>query len=490
MSKKLNLQTLHKIESVQKPNYDRRNITSGIVHIGVGGFHRAHQAVYTDDLLASGAQQWGITGVSLRSDSVHKALAPQNFLYTVKTQDQNGDSKRLIGSICEVLALPQPGALEKIVAKIADPSTQVVTLTITENGYCHTADGELDHTNPGIVRDLQYPGQPQTTPGLLALALTHRMKLNAGPITLLSCDNLSSNGDVLRNVVTSMLQQHPATRVWLADNVSFPSSMVDRIVPKTKASDIDQLEQESDYRDSGLVVCEAFSQWVIEDNFCGARPSWNVAGAQFVSNVEPYEQAKLRLLNATHSALAYLGLLAGYTYIHQAMADPRLAKFVRHLMDAEIEPVVTCPENLQLPEYTSSILSRFANAAVPYRTAQVASDGSQKLPQRIFPTIQAQQSLGVTTPGLHLVVAGWLHCLTRTPEQNRNLNISDPLAPPLISLTAAHPQPQALVSAIARGTPYFGQLAKSDVFVQSVAKALQGLRQKGSLAMIAELLRP
>lgn len=490
MRTKLSQQTLATIESVQKPRYNRHDITGGIVHIGIGGFHRAHQAVYTDDLLASGAHHWGITAVSLRSDSVYQALAPQDFLYTVKTQDENGGSKRLIGSICEVLALTQSGACDKIVAKIADPSTQVVTLTITEKGYCHTVAGELDSTNPSIIHDLQNPEQPQSAPGLLALALKRRMQTNAGPITLLSCDNLSSNGEVLHNVVTTMMQQQDSTTLeWLAENVSFPSSMVDRIVPQTKASDIDQLEQEAGYLDSGLVVCEPFSQWIIEDNFAGQKPAWDIGGAEFVAEVAPYEHTKLRFLNAAHSALAYLGLLAGYSYIHQVMADPTFASFARQLMDVEIEPVVVGPNGLDLEAYKNSILTRFANAAVPYKTAQVASDGSQKLPQRIFPTIQQQLSKGNPTPGLCLVIAGWLHCLTSQHSADSSMNISDPQAQPLVAIASVNPQPQDLVSTIAETTSYFGGLGQSAEFLQSVADSISDLKQTGSLATVAKHLK-
>lgn len=489
MSTKLSQQTLATIKSVQKPKYNRQDIRPGIVHIGIGGFHRAHQAVYTDDLLASGAHQWGITAVSLRSTSVYQALAPQDFLYTAKTQAQDGGSKRVIGSICEVIALTQPGACEKIVATIADPNIQVITLTITEKGYCHKVDGEIDITNPSIVHDLKNPEQPQSAPGLLALALKRRMETNAGPITLLSCDNLSSNGQVLHNVVAAMMQeQYPTATRWLEDNVSFPSSMVDRIVPRTNISDIEQLEQEAGYLDSGLVVCEPFSQWIIEDNFAGLKPAWDEGGAEFVADVAPYEQTKLRFLNATHSALAYLGLLAGYTYIHQAMADPTFASFAQQLMDREIQPVATSPNELDLEAYKQSILTRFANAAVPYQTSQVASDGSQKLPQRIFPTIQAQLSKGIHTPGLCLAVAGWLHCLTRQQSADDQMDISDPQAQPLAAIASANPQPQDLVSTIAQTTSNFGELGQSAEFLQSVANNITNLKQSGSLATVAKLL--
>ncbi len=490
MSIQLSQQSLATIKSVQKPGYNREDITTGIVHIGIGGFHRAHQAVYTDDLLASGAHHWGITAISLRSDSVYRSLAPQDFLYTVRTQAKDGGTKRLIGSICEVIALPQPGAYEKITATIADPRTQVVTLTVTEKGYCHTVNGELDRANPSIVHDLKNPEHPQSTPGLLALGLKRRMDTNAGPITLLSCDNLSSNGEVLHKVVTTMMAlTYPTAAGWLAENASFPSSMVDRIVPQTKTSDIQQLEREAGYLDSGLVVCEPFSQWVIEDDFAGLRPAWDIGGAEFVAKVAPYEQTKLRFLNATHSALAYLGLLAGYTYIHEVMADPTLAKFARHLMDIEIEPVVACPNEIDLTEYKKSVLARFSNAEVPYRTSQVASDGSQKLPQRIFPTIQAQLGLGVATPGLYLVVAGWLESLFSSQELESASDISDPLAQPLIELATQYPEPEDLVQAIALQTDCFGRLSQSKLFLDKVTSCVSHLRKSGSLATVTKLLR-
>lgn len=488
MSLRLSTQTLAEINADQKPNYNRSAVQTGIVHLGIGGFHRAHQAVYTDDLLANGHNSWGITGVSLRSDSVHKLLATQDFLYTVKQAHQQGSRTRIVGSLCDVFALPTAGAREQILSTIADPKTQVVTLTITEKGYCHEPDGSLDTDNLNIVQDLAHPQQPTSAPGLLAQAIHRRMLSDGGPLTVVSCDNLSSNGLVTRSVVEAMIERlHPNTLRWLQDNVSFPSSMVDRIVPQTNIADIEDLQQENGYLDNALVICEPFSQWIVENNFAGVRPPWDLVGARFVKQVLPYEQTKLRFLNATHSALAYLGLLCEHGYIDQAVRDPALRQFVLQLMDNEIEPTVTCPEGFDLAQYKTSIVDRFANTQVRYKTTQVATDGSLKLPQRILPSIQAQQQFGNPAPQLCLVVAAWLECVVSAKARDAEARFDDPLADRLIQLAAQHNQPQGLVGAVAQETNFFGALAQSKETLASVVESLTELRAKGVLHRIKTL---
>jgi fructuronate reductase len=480
---RLSERTLNGLTAAARPQYSREKVSNGIVHLGSGGFHRGHQAVYTDELLASGDTRWGITGASLRSRSVHDKLAPQDFLYTVQAQDERANSLRVIGSISNVLVLTQPGQLATLTKLIADPATQVVTLTITEKGYCQNHQGDLDETHPDIAHDLRNPHVPRSAAGILALGLIQRMNRGAGPLTVLSCDNLVANGTVTRNVVESMVRQYsPETSSWLADNLSFPSSMVDRIVPRTNAEDIAMFEAKTGYTDTGLVICEPFSQWVIENRFAGSRPAWEVAGAQFVDKVAPFEQAKLRLLNATHSALAYLGLLAGYEHVHQAIADPALAGFIQRLMDTEIAPAIRWPAGMDPARYKASILKRFANSAIPYRTDQVAADGSQKLPQRIYPTIEQRLRDRASISGLCLVVAGWLRCLKGRADDAESISINDPNAQPIAQLSAQYFQAGDLVAAIASETAQFGDLAQHDEFLQTLTDALSSLQDLGSLA--------
>ena len=259
---------------------------------------------------------------------------------------------------------------------IASKDTQVISLTITEKGYCTTHTGELDLNHPDITNDLNNPQTPVSAPGLLAHGLQRRMLAGSGPISVISCDNLSGNGEVTRQVVHDMAHHlGPEVAAWLADTVAFPNTMVDRIVPQTGPADVANFETEAGYTDLALVRGEAFSQWVIEDNFAGLRPGWDIAGAQFTTDVKPFEQAKLSLLNATHSALAYLGLLAGYTYIHQAIEDPSLYQFVRRMLDDEITPEVKCPTGMDISEYKTSLLRRFANASVPYKRRRLPPTG-------------------------------------------------------------------------------------------------------------------
>ncbi|MBT6244440.1 MAG: mannitol dehydrogenase family protein [Gammaproteobacteria bacterium] len=411
MQSRLTESSLQRLDFARRPVYSRGDISPGILHIGFGGFHRAHQAVYTEDILDSGDHRWGIIGASLRSTTMRSRLAPQDFLYTLCTRHADHNEYRVIGGIKDVLTLSQHQ--QQLLELIASPKIQIITLTITEKGYCLTSGGELDEAHPDIQKDLGNPYFPISAPGLLARGLKYRMEAGSGPISIISCDNLSRNGRSTRQAVTGVAGLFSAENAsWIRDYVSFPDTMVDRIVPATSELDTAGFERETGMEDSGLVICEPFSQWVIESNIAGERPEWERVGVQFVDDVAVYEEIKLRLLNASHSALAYLGLLAGYEYIHEAMADPLLARFTEYLMEKEISPLIQPPIGFDLKQYTQSILKRFANPAIQYRTAQVANDGSLKLQQRIYPTLTEYLQMSVGAPGLVLVVAAWLHCLT------------------------------------------------------------------------------
>ena len=306
------------------------------------------------------------------------------------------------------------------------------------------------------------------------------MVAGSGAISILSCDNLSTNGKVAERIVQTMASAlNSELADWLTDHVSFPSSMVDRIVPQTSDRDLDAFEAANGYRDRALISGEGFTQWIIEDNFRGMRPAWDVAGAQFVDNVAPFEQAKLQLLNATHSALAYLGLLAGHTYIHEALADPLIGDFVHRLLQEEILPEVDCPQGMNVTDYTASLLSRFANKAVPYKTLQVASDGSQKLPQRIFPTLKARLVKGRPHSLLCTVVAGWILCLIGKSDSLQSINVVDPAAPVIAQLVGKHVNAVELTQAIAQETSYLGTLANNSEFVRQLALSLDALRSGG-----------
>jgi len=472
VSIRLSASTLNSITTASRPAYDRQSINTGIVHLGTGGFHRAHQAVYTDKLLADGNKDWGITGVSLRSTSVRDMLAPQDFLYSVSTLEEGAPPPQIIGSVLNTLVTGDSHQLTATLDLIANPATQVISLTITEKGYCANNNNDLDIEHADIALDLANPRTPKSAPGLLALGLEQRMLAGAGPISIVSCDNLAENGKVTQQVVQTMAAQlNPELARWLTDNVSFPATMVDRIVPPTSAADIEAFESIYGYRDDALIRGEAFTQWVIENNFYGQRPGWDIAGAQFVDKVGPYEQAKLRLLNATHSALAYLGLLAGHTYVHEALADRAINEFVTRLLNDEISPEVNCPPGMDITDYKTSLLKRFANAAVPYKTLQVASDGSQKLPQRIFPTLRARLNKQQPAARLCTVIAAWIQCLAGRSDSGAIITVSDPATP-------------EIAQAIAQQTTYFGELAERPEFLQQLGATLSKLRTDGAVAAV------
>ena len=449
--------------SVQAPGYDRTAVHPGILHVGTGNFHRAHQAVYTDDILGEDPR-WGIIGASLQSKVARSRLQPQDYLYTLCEREDEGHSLRVIGSIQDMLTLQHQRP--ELIEAIARPEIKVITLTITEKGYCHTNEGRLDDSKPSVKQDLQQSYQPGTAPGVILAGLARRRNSGGGPISIISCDNLQGNGDVTRRVVLDFAEHlDPGLASWCRDQVTFPNSMVDRIVPRTTTDDIDRLAT-SGLDDQAPVICEPFRQWVIEDNFAAARPPWEAAGAELVRNVAGFEKAKLRLLNATHSALAYLGLLCGYDTIHEAMADKALAGFAHRLMTAEIAPLLTVPAELNLDTYIESILQRFANSAIAYRCAQVATDGSQKLPVRIFPSLQASLAAGRSPDGLAIVVAAWLQCLT---SPRIAATFSDPVLANEDSLSATMTLPGR--------TDLLGELAVDDSAIQHIQRAWTQLQQ-------------
>ena len=352
---------------IRRPGYDRTRITPGIVHLGIGAFHRAHQAVVIDDLLASGATDWGIIGASLRSSDTQDALAPQDCLYTVAVRSGAGTEHRIIGSVLQTeVARNNPAHL---IARMADPATRIVSLTITEKGYCHTPQtGELKSDHPDIVHDLAHPDAPRSAPGLIVAALARRRAAGMVPFTVLSCDNLSANGHTVQRILTQFATlRSPDLGKWIADHIACPSTMVDRIVPETTDADRAAVSAELGMTDAWPVITEPFTQWIVEDNFVAGRPDFVRAGVQLVADVTPFEHMKLRLLNASHSALAYLGYLAGYETIAAAMTDDRFAAFACGVM-ADAAVTLAMPEGTDLAAYSASLLTRFANPALRHRT--------------------------------------------------------------------------------------------------------------------------
>ena len=421
--------------SVALPGYDRAAQACGIVHIGLGAFARAHLAYYTDAAMTGGDRDWMITGVSLRSLDVAQQLNPQDGLYLVAERSAGGTLLRLNGAIAKVLFAPTEA--DAVVAAIAAPSTRIVSFTITEKGYCRAADGSLD---------LMLAGQGSFYP-LLAAALHRRMAAGEAGVTLLSCDNLASNGAVLNRLLGEYLKAaQPDLAGWFAQNCTCPNAMVDRIVPATRDADRDEAEQAAGLRDAALTVTEPFSQWVIEDHFANGRPGWDQFGAQLVDDVTPYETAKLRMLNGAHSLLAYCGLEAGYETVDQAIADPLLRTLVLDLMLREAAPTVAAAPGQDLAAYCASLIKRFENPALDHRLAQIAMDGSQKIPQRWLAVVAERKAAGLRSPAIFTGLGAWLRHV-RAVERK----VDDPLASALKAAWANGGNAQLIERIFGRG---------------------------------------
>jgi fructuronate reductase len=465
---------------IRRPAYDRSLVTPGIVHLGIGAFHRAHQAVVIDDLLAGGATDWGIVGASLRSPDTRDALAPQDCLYTLAIRSGEGTDHRIIGSVLATdVAKEKPGQL---ITRLTDPTTRIVSLTVTEKGYCHTPQtGDLDERHPDIVHDLQNPDTPRSAIGFLVAALARRRIAGEPPFTVLSCDNLSANGHTVGRIVTQFaaLRSHDLAK-WIEAEVAFPSSMVDRIVPETTDADRAAVSSALGMIDAWPVVTEPFTQWIVEDRFPVGRPDFAAAGVQMVSDVTPFEHMKLRLLNASHSALAYLGYLAGFETIAATMTDARFAAFARQVMQ-DAAPTLAMPEGTDLAGYSSSLLQRFSNPALHHRTWQIAMDGSQKLPQRLLATMQDRLRLGLPIETHALAVAGWMRYVTGTDEQGRAIDVRDPLAAKLKAIAdAAGLVAGRLAPALLEVEQIFGTLGNDPRMRSAVTEALTKLYALGA----------
>ncbi len=403
---------------VVRPAYDRGAMAVGIVHFGIGAFTRAHQAWYTDRAMNAGERDWAICGVSLRSRDVAEQLNPQDGLYTLTERSADGDATRLIGAVREVLHAPDDAAA--VIDRLADPACSIVSFTVTEKGYARAHDGSLDFA---AAEASFYP--------LLARGMEWRAAEGLPGITLLSCDNLAANGRVLAALMGEYLDSRfPDLAGWFAQECTVPSTMVDRIVPRSDPADLAALEQRIGVSDRGAVFTESFSQWVIEDRFAGPRPRWEAHGAQLVADVAPFELAKLRMLNGAHSALAYAGLREGHAFVHEAVADPELRALAERLMRIEALPTVPPAPGMDLAAYADALLARFANPALWHRLAQIAMDGTQKIPQRWLDTARDTARRGEPSPAIVAAFDAWLWHL----EDARY--IDDPMAPALAAAMA------------------------------------------------------
>lgn len=475
-------------KSTTIPSYDRSQVKVGILHLGLGAFHRAHQQVYTDDLLNQGGTDWGICGVDLLGPEIRDKLAPQGFLYAVGTMSGENSELRIIGSLLEVVVGPENPS--RLLDRMADPNIRIVSATVTEKGYCHDpSNGRLRLDHPDIAHDLANPTQPKTIVGYLVESLRIRRASGTKPFTVMSCDNLFQNGKIAKNVVTDFAAAlDPELNDWITEGVAFPCTMVDRITPATTAEDIERIGSELGADDAWPVVCEPFKQWVIEDHFPTGRPNWEKAGAEIVTDVEPFEYMKLRLLNGSHSALSYLGSLAGYPTIADCMADPAYVNFMRRLMDEEVTPTLHLPDGVDVDAYKNSLIERFTNPAIQHRTAQIAMDGSQKLPNRICGPVRERLAATGSINHLALVTAAWIRYATGVDEEGNAFDVVDPIADRLKSISSTAGQdPSRLANEVLSITEVFGEdLGKSEKFVQAVVNWLSSLFSKGAKQTIID----
>ncbi len=475
---------------IARPAYDRAAVTAGIVHLGIGAFHRAHQAVYVDDVLAKDPR-WGIVAASLRSADTRDALAPQDGLYTLAVRSGAGEALRVIGSVIDVLVASEARA--PLLDAMSDPQIRIVSLTITEKGYCHDpATGTLNEAHPDIRHDLQAPHAPKTAPGLIVEALARRRAAGTPPFTVLTCDNLPANGAVVKRILDRFAALRDADLgAYVAGEVACPSTMVDRITPATTDADRDSIAAQLGFRDAWPVVTEPFSQWVIEDRFPAGRPALDDAGAELVADVAPYELMKLRLLNGAHSSLAYLGYLAGYAFVDEAMADAAFDRFAAALME-EVTSTLDVPPGTDLAAYKRSLLDRFRNPALKHRTLQICMDGSQKLPQRLLGPIRDRLAQGAPINCLALGVAGWMRYVTGNDERGEPIDVRDPLAERLRDIAEeAGPSAERLAPALIAAEEVFGtNLAADPRFQEAVTQALAALYAIGAKRAVAEVASP
>lgn len=480
-------------DNVARFSYDRNALRPGIVHLGIGAFHRAHQAVIVEDCLGRGETGWGIIGASLRSPETADALKPQDGLYALSVRDASGEQLRIIGAVQDVISAPGglvSGEKHPLLMQLVAPHTKIASLTITEKGYCHDpATGTLNEAHPDIIHDLENPQSPRSAIGILALALKLRRADGLRPFTILTCDNLPANGRTVKRVIDrfcAMLDRDFGK--WVADAVACPSSMVDRIVPATTDEDRRRISATLGVEDRWPVVTEPFFQWVVEDHFPAGRPDLAASGVQLARDVTPFEHMKLRLLNGAHSTIAYLGYLAGHETVSDTIAAPGFAALIRAMMDEDITPTLNMPAGTDLDAYKTALIARFRNPALRHRTWQIAMDGSQKIPQRLLGTIRDRLANGAPIGHLALGVAGWMRYVSGMDERGAPIDIRDPMAGRLHGITReAGPVASRLAPALMAIPEIFGTDLPADPrFTAPVMSALANLFEKGAGALVRE----
>lgn len=482
--------TLHSLHPrVGVPRYDRQATRPSIVHVGVGGFHRSHQAVYVDDVLALGHSEWGLSGVGLLPSDHRMAtvMRQQDCLYTLVLKGAEGEPHpRVVGSLRSYLFAPDD--TESVIAALADPATRVVSMTITEGGYLVSdATGDFDADHPSVVADLAPGAVPRTVFGLVTEALARRRALGLTGFTVVSCDNMPGNGAVARSAFRSFARlRSPGLADWLDEHVSFPSSMVDRITPVTSDEDRRELLARYDLDDGWPVVAEPFTQWVLEDHFVDGRPPLEEVGVQLVADVEPYELMKLRLLNASHQVMGYLGSLAGHGYVHEVCHDPDFAGLLGRYLEEEATPTLPAVPGIDLEGYRQTLLARFANPAIRDSLARNCTDGSDRIPKFVLPVVRHQLAHDGDITVAATAIAGWARYLEGVDESGRPFEVADRRLEQLAPLVAAQrSNPEALLAA----DDVFGDVAGHPRFRSAFREALVSLTSTGARATVEAIAR-
>jgi fructuronate reductase len=454
--------------------------------LGIGAFHRAHQAFYTEAVLNKLGGDWGIIGCSLRSSSVRDQLSPQDGLYTLVERSGEGEKLQIIGCVIKNLVGPENPA--ELISAMSQENIKIVSLTITEKGYCHDpATGNLNPQHPDIEHDLKNLDKPKSAIGYIVAALQQRFDAGAKSFTVLSCDNLPNNGEVLEKVVVQFAERiSKDLAFWIVANTCFPSTMIDRIVPATTDDDRRDIEQRLGVRDEGLVVAEPFTQWVIEDKFSDDRPQWESVGVLLVNDVRVFEKIKLRLLNGIHSTMAYAGYLSGFTYISEVMSEPAFVNLVKLYMAREAGETLVAPKGFDIEAYKQQLCDRFSNKALKHRTWQIAMDGTQKIPQRLLESLRVQLTSHGHIDIICMGIAAWIRYVSGVDEQGNPIEVLDPMAEELRGLCDANKgDALATVKAFAGLTRVFGDdLQYQEKFINTTASWLERFYQQGVLQSI------
>lgn len=466
-------------------------LSNKMVHLGFGAFHKAHQAIYTNEINEKSKSQWLYYEVNLMTGITPiLKLKEQNLQYHILEKGVKKHIIKKVKSIYEAFH-PKLDGIHTILEKMAEPQVAIVSLTVTEKGYCtDLATGKLDLNNPLIQQDLANPQQPTSAIGYIVEALRRRKARNLAPFTVMSCDNVMENGHIAKSAVLELAYQIDETLAqWIEQHVTFPCTMVDRIVPAATEETLQEIAEVLGYEDPCGIACEEFRQWVIEDNFVAGRPQWELVGAELVADVRPFEQMKLRMLNGSHSFLAYLGYLGGYQHISDTMTDPHYRAAAHQLMLQEQATTLAMPDGINLQNYADLLIDRFTNPSLKHRTWQIAMDGSQKLPPRLLESIAFHLENNSSFRLLALAVAGWMRYVSGIDENQQPIEVKDPMAEQFAAIYAKCGLDVAVVDELLKLENIFpAELAANPTFVEHVRTAYQTLLDRGARQAVADAL--